>query len=1143
MKVMKPTWVNHEGLPIFAIDVHPEGTRFATGGQGNNTGGRISIWNIVPVLDEARSHDENIPKLLCELEFHACVNALRWSHHGLYLSSGGDDRTVEIYKCSSKYNGSSVLPSSNNPFAKASHEQWRSIATLSGHTGDILDVSWSPTDKYLASASIDNSIIIWDACNFPHMITQLRGHTSLVKGVTWDPIGKFVASQSDDRTLRIWRTGDWQLEHIVKEPFSECGGTTHVLRLDWSPDGMYLVSAHAMNAGGPTAQIVERTGWKTDKDFVGHRKAVVCVRFNRNILQREGNKAKTCFVALGSRDRAVSVWSAALKRPLVVLRDLFKNSIMDLSWSSCGTILTCCSYDGTVAVAQFAVSEIGKPISTNEVASLHQQTYGNNVMSTNYTCNLVQDVSILKGQMKHLQKQSAASEKSVKNSDIKKEPDQTVSNSDQQKESSADSKKDEPKNYDQNKDSEPESIATNGTDLSNTAPPSKVQPEPDGSSRHEMSNSSKTSSPVKGPVYKQIETVRNDGKRRITPQFLLPQDTSSSKLDDANSNVPNSSQCAFKTEASENAPDQEKGKDEDKETTTSITNDKAALLEARVTDAGTASEKLQEPAAVISKPRVSTGSGGSSDGAITAPKTSGLTSNNAQEKSIKAVAPGSAVLKRKRSVEEAEAKPPKKGKINNSGGISSNVTMPAPKAIPLQGKGRERAGMNDGAIPVVSGTDGGYPGAFSEGPGVAMGTSPSKILRTKLPAMKMEQNHLQVVVKKTGGYSLSVENHKRVGRFTSHSITCHHEKDSLDGLNWTICVESPICGMTGDAFRVVVLCEDCTCHVLDMKGRYSLPPVVVPNFPHSMIVREQFLMITTVKATLHMWNIHLKKNVIRSESLLPLLNQTCPGLGGKPVEISRSTILVGGVPLIILSNGKSYKFSPEMQSWMLFVNLTPSFASVDMNDQLLDKISPGHMAMWNGSARDVNYAAVSEAKLKLAGAIDAKKSADVKTCMHTLGVTLAREGLEPELRHLLQDLLGPCHSGVEYLSGKYSELSLKTLSSTLGSNTFLLTELRSGLAQFQSGLSEMLISSELDLSAALITNMYFLLCVSKQLRLFELLGCVISQFSRVAFNLYPCVLTFAIDFLRRLVESSRIEVIWFVFIRCSPGHCSGLLLL
>ena len=33
-------------------------------------------------------------------------------------------------------------------------------------------------------------------------------------------------------------------------------GTTHTLRLDWSTDGTFLVSAHAMNNGGPTAQLV-----------------------------------------------------------------------------------------------------------------------------------------------------------------------------------------------------------------------------------------------------------------------------------------------------------------------------------------------------------------------------------------------------------------------------------------------------------------------------------------------------------------------------------------------------------------------------------------------------------------------------------------------------------------------------------------------------------------------------------------------------------------------------------------------------------------------------------------------------------------------------------------------------------------------
>lgn len=99
----------------------------------------------------------------------------------------------------------------------------------------------------------------------------------MVKGITWDPVGKYLASQSDDKSLRVWRTSDWQQETVVTEPFTECSGTTHVLRLSWSPDGHYVVSAHAMNNSGPVAKILERDGWKMKMDFVGHRKAITCV--------------------------------------------------------------------------------------------------------------------------------------------------------------------------------------------------------------------------------------------------------------------------------------------------------------------------------------------------------------------------------------------------------------------------------------------------------------------------------------------------------------------------------------------------------------------------------------------------------------------------------------------------------------------------------------------------------------------------------------------------------------------------------------------------------------------------------------------------------------------------------------------------
>ena len=62
------------------------------------------------------------------------------------------------------------------------------------------------------------------------MVRTLRSHSGLVKGVAFDPVGKYLATQSDDKTLRIWRISDWKEEEVVKEPFKECGATTHVLR-------------------------------------------------------------------------------------------------------------------------------------------------------------------------------------------------------------------------------------------------------------------------------------------------------------------------------------------------------------------------------------------------------------------------------------------------------------------------------------------------------------------------------------------------------------------------------------------------------------------------------------------------------------------------------------------------------------------------------------------------------------------------------------------------------------------------------------------------------------------------------------------------------------------------------------------------
>lgn len=69
-------------------------------------------------------------------------------------------------------NNSSIL-GNNAVFSskgKVNVETWRCTSTLRGHSGDVLDMAWSPQDVWLATASVDNTIIIWDAAKFPGTI-------------------------------------------------------------------------------------------------------------------------------------------------------------------------------------------------------------------------------------------------------------------------------------------------------------------------------------------------------------------------------------------------------------------------------------------------------------------------------------------------------------------------------------------------------------------------------------------------------------------------------------------------------------------------------------------------------------------------------------------------------------------------------------------------------------------------------------------------------------------------------------------------------------------------------------------------------------------------------------------------------------
>lgn len=378
--------------PVYSVDLHPDGSRFATAGGDC----RVKIWSTGGVPSPGATKAKTPlghQHLLCSRAAHlGPINCLRWSPDGRYLATASDDKTIKVWE---------RLAGSGSVFGgDVSIENWKDIRTLRGHSMNVMGVCWSPDGKMLASCSLDNTLAVWLVENMeqPKLLHTIEGHKGLVKGLAWDPVGKYIASQAEDRTVRVWTVGDWAEERVVKAPFKDSVATNSVFftRLDWTPSGSNVITSCGINNGNHTAPALPRGQWEPAKDLVGHSKPVVAVRCSSRIYALDAAAAAgqaydklVLIVAIASTDGTLSVWSTSAQRPIAVVSGLFSQCVMDISWSEKQDLLLACSTDGTVGCIRFEEGELGVPLSREQKLDYMKNLYGD-LIGTATTSALVE---------------------------------------------------------------------------------------------------------------------------------------------------------------------------------------------------------------------------------------------------------------------------------------------------------------------------------------------------------------------------------------------------------------------------------------------------------------------------------------------------------------------------------------------------------------------------------------------------------------------------------------------------------------------------------------------------------------------------------------------------------------------------------
>ncbi|KAM9389407.1 chromatin assembly factor 1 subunit B [Phaethornis superciliosus] len=391
MKVITCEIAWHNKEPVYSLDFQygADGKINRLASAGVDTA--VRIWKV-----EKGPDGKAIVEFLSNLARHTkAVNVVRFSPSGEVLASGGDDAVILLWKLNDSKE-SEPLVFQDEDEAQLNKENWTVVKTLRGHLEDVYDICWTSDGNYMASASVDNTAIMWDV-NKGQKVSILNEHKSYVQGIAWDPLGQYIATLSCDRVLRVYNTQTKRVAfNVTRMPsgsgaegearsyrmFHDDGMKSFFRRLSFTPDGSYLLTPAGCVESGEnvtnTTYVFSRNNLKRP---MGHLpcpgKATLAVRccpvyfelrqaFKKDEISQKSapalfNLPYRLVFAVASED-SVLFYDTEQPFPFGYVSNIHYHTLSDISWSSDGAFLAISSTDGYCSFVTFEKDELGIPL-------------------------------------------------------------------------------------------------------------------------------------------------------------------------------------------------------------------------------------------------------------------------------------------------------------------------------------------------------------------------------------------------------------------------------------------------------------------------------------------------------------------------------------------------------------------------------------------------------------------------------------------------------------------------------------------------------------------------------------------------------------------------------------------------------------